>query len=79
MLKELDSYEVTTSDSGKFRYSAPKGLHDDIVSSLMLANSAIQEYSAEFKLQFLEDLPDKKMSVDKWYNDLKIDSDDSPF
>jgi len=79
MLKELESYEVTTSDSGNFKYSAPTGMHDDIVSSLMLANSAIQEYASDFKLQFLEDLPDSKLSVDKWYTDLKMDSDDSPF
>lgn len=77
--KELESYEVITSDSGNFRYSAPQGMHDDTVSSLMLANSAIQEYAADFKLQFLEDLPDDKINVDKWYNDLRIDSDDSPF
>lgn len=75
MVKELESYEVKTSDSGNFKYSAPVGMHDDIVSSLMLANSAILEYSADFKLQFMEDLPDKKYSVDKWYNDLREDDD----
>lgn len=79
MIKELESYEVKASESGRFKYSAPDGMHDDIVSSLMLANSGIQEYAAEFKLQFLEDLPDTKMNVDKWYNDLKVDSEDSPF
>jgi len=80
MIKELESYEVITSDSGNFKYSAPSGMHDDIVSSLMLANNGVQEYAADFKLQFLEDLPNNKLSVDKWYNDLKSDTDDDgPF
>lgn len=70
MIGELESYSVITNELGNARYSAPPGLHDDIVSSLMLGFSAAQEYSGEFKLHFLEDLPNEKMSVDKWYQDL---------
>ena len=75
MIKELESYTVITNELGTARYSAPKGLHDDIVSSLMLANYAAQEYGSDFKLHFMEDLPEKKLSVDRWYNDLISDLD----
>jgi hypothetical protein len=70
MIGELESYAVVTNELGNARYSAPAGLHDDIVSSLMLANSAAEEYAGEFKLHFLEDLPTTKLTVDKWYADL---------
>jgi hypothetical protein len=70
MVGELESYSVEVNDLGTPRYSAPGNLHDDIVSSLMLAYAAAKEYSAEFKLSFLEDLPNTKMSVDSYYNDL---------
>jgi hypothetical protein len=75
MIAELESYTVLTNDLGTARYSAPSGMHDDIVSSLMLANAAAREYSSEFKLHFLEDLPTTKMSVEKWYADLASDED----
>lgn len=75
MIGELESYSVVTNDLGNARYSAPTGLHDDIVSSMMLANCAAQEYSTEFRLHFLEDLPKSKLSVDKWYADLASDED----
>lgn len=70
MIGELESYSVVTNELGNARYSAPSGLHDDIVSSLMLAYFAAHEYSSEFKLHFLEDLPTKKMTIEKWYADL---------
>lgn len=75
LIKELESYSVIVNELGTARYNAPSGMHDDIVSSLMLANYAAQEYGAEFKLQFIEDLPKKKLSVDQWYNDLMSDLD----
>lgn len=70
MIAELESYSVITNDLGNARYSAPSGMHDDIVSSLMLGFVAAQEYSQEFKLHFLEDLPKEKVTLDKWYSDL---------
>lgn len=73
LIAELESYSVITNELGNARYSAPAGLHDDIVSSLMLSYSAAREYSAEFKLQFLEELPSSKLTVEKWYNDLIYD------
>lgn len=80
MINELEMFEVKTSDSGNFRYSAPTGMHDDIVCALMIANSAVKEYTSDFKLRFMEDLPDDKLTLAKWYSDLKAESDDdSPF
>ena len=76
MIAELESYTVITNDLGNARYSAPAGQHDDIVSSLMLANSAAQEYSSEFKLHFLEELPSNKLTIDRWYRDLTMDADE---
>jgi len=75
LLRELDNYTVVTNELGHSRYSAPKGFHDDIVSSLMLAYSACQDYAGEFKLQFLEDLADSapKQTVESWYNKIRDD------
>lgn len=74
--KELESFSVVTNELGTARYNAPPGMHDDIVASLMLAFVAAQEYAGEFRLEFLEDLPKKKMDVQGWYNDLIADIDD---
>ena len=76
MLKELESFTVITNELGTTRYNAPSGMHDDIVASLMLANTAAQEYGSEFKLHFLEELPKDKMKVDRWYNDHIADIDE---
>jgi hypothetical protein len=38
LLNELDSFEATRLPSGKWRYSAPSGTHDDMVMSLALAH-----------------------------------------
>lgn len=37
---EMSTYSVQRLQSGKLQYSHPKGLHDDYVDSLMLANQA---------------------------------------
>ncbi len=83
MVRELDAYEVVTSAIGNYRYSAPEGsnIHDDIVSALMLAWAAALEYSGDFSIRFLEDLPEEKgkLTLNKWYSDLIEDDVDSPF
>lgn len=38
MKEEMASFEVTTLISGRPRYAAPEGMHDDTVMSLVLAN-----------------------------------------
>lgn len=76
LLKELDSFEVVTNATGTMRYEAASGSHDDIVCSLMLSHSAYQEYSGDTQINFLEELPSKVLSVDKFYSDLIEDNDD---
>jgi hypothetical protein len=73
--KELEAYTVVVNELGNARYSAPQGFHDDIVSSLILCNAALQDYAKDFKLNFLEDLPKSKREVDRWYRELLEDSD----
>jgi len=83
LISELDSYEVTVSDTGMMRYNAASGGHDDIVIALSLANAAAAEYApGSYDIRFLEELPkDKSLNdLDRFYNDLIGDSDnDSPF
>ncbi len=70
LIYELDIYEVQTNSLGTARFSAPLGMHDDIVSMLMLVYSAVKEYRAEFKVRFLEDLPKEKFTIDRWYAEI---------
>ena len=70
MISEFESYTVEVNALGTPRYAAPAGMHDDIVSSFLLSYSAAKEYSAEFKLNFLEDLPEKKSGLESYYADL---------
>ena len=83
MVRELDAFEVTTTSVGNFRYAAPEGsgIHDDIVCMLLLAWSAALEYSGDFSIRFLEDLPEEKgkLSLNQWYSDLMVNENDSPF
>ena len=76
MLKELDSFEVTTSLSGNMKYAGATGSHDDIVCSLLLSHSAYQEYAGNTQIRFLDELPTTKLSIDSFYKDLMEDSDD---
>ena len=76
--KELEAYTVVTNELGTAKYSAPQGMHDDIVSSLILVNAALQEYGTEFKLNFLEDLPKREENIEQWYRDIMDEDDIDP-
>lgn len=76
LLGELEMYEVSTTSTGLCKYSAPDGFHDDCVSSLMLANRAAQELRSGFEIRLLEDLPNTKLSIDKFYNELAEEAED---
>lgn len=43
LIAELQSYEMERTPSGMLRYSAPKGMHDDCVMSLMIAWEGMTE------------------------------------
>lgn len=47
MIDELQAFEYEMLTSGKFRYSAPEGYHDDCVISLGLANWAVEHLITE--------------------------------
>jgi len=78
LLKELDSFEVTTSSIGTMKYEGASGTHDDIICSLLLSNYAYMEFSGETSIQFLEDLPSSKLTVDKLYKDMIDDDEEDP-
>lgn len=42
LIGELDSYGYQMSDAGNLKYGAPEGMHDDCVSSLMMAIWGLQ-------------------------------------
>lgn len=50
LINELESYEMNRTPTGKWRFSAPEGLHDDRVIALALVNQAFDEgvFLAEF-------------------------------
>ena len=77
LLTELDSYEIETTTHGNVRYQAATGFHDDIVCALMLANSACTEMKGGFEINLLENLPEKDLSVAKWYTELIEEQEDN--
>lgn len=58
LLGELQAYTLERLPSGNFRYTAPSGLHDDMVMSLALA------WHALFNAHYMEDI-----QVPDWYFD----------
>jgi hypothetical protein len=45
MINEMDAYEVSVTDIGNWRYGAADGFHDDIVSSMILGWSLVEEFA----------------------------------
>lgn len=77
LIKEHDNYDVKMSILGKPTYSAPPGLHDDIVTACFLAWSAVLETQDRvFDVRFLEDLPKTALSLESWYSGLADENDD---
>jgi hypothetical protein len=80
MIDELESFEVQTTLSGAFRYSAPAGQHDDIVCALMLANSALNEYHGRnLNIRFLEELPTTKLRKPNKFDEYLLGDYDDDF
>lgn len=78
LIKELVSYELKTSITGLPTYSAPPGKHDDIVTSLFLANMALLEYSDKsYQINYLEELTagsnDVPDDLQSYYNEITED------
>jgi len=65
MIEELESFEVVVNEIGNFKYSAPSGLHDDIVCSMFLGWFGVQEYApTRMEIISLDDLEGLEMSED---------------
>lgn len=74
--REIGAYEVKVNEIGTMTYSAPSGMHDDTVMALVLAHSALMQYSdLSYEVRFLEDLRgDKSLSkltpLEEYYSDI---------
>lgn len=74
MLIELDAYEVEVTSIGNMKYGAPSGMHDDIVTSMMLGWTALMENNPNnWDVQFLDSL---KVEGVEGYYDFLADEDD---
>jgi hypothetical protein len=68
--QELDAYEVSTNDLGTMKFSAPSGMHDDIVCALMLAYyGASSLVDGDFRVKIAEELKGND-SMSNFYSDL---------
>ncbi len=78
MIKEMDAYEVKTTESGTMKYAAPEGMHDDIVSSMILGWKGVLEFSEhEITVRSVENLvEEEKLTVAKWYKDIVEEEDE---
>lgn len=80
MLSELDSYEVTTNELGRMKYSAPAGMHDDVVSSMFLGWTGALDFASDaMEVQTLEDLasrPPDRSPVENWYAEIAEELDE---
>ena len=78
--QELDQYEVNVTATGAMTYGAPSGKHDDIVSSLMMANAALVEYGdRELEVRYVNEIGNSvgpKDGIEAYYQSLVEDDED---
>ena len=87
MIDEMDAFEVSFTEIGKAVFSAPNGGHDDIVASMILGYSGVEEFAGiERSIIGLEEsvvdvsrdgriiLPEPKTV--SWFGDMLKDEDD---
>lgn len=78
MVHEMDNYEVTTTEIGNMKYSAPQGLHDDIIASMILGWSCAQDYmDSEMAVKFVEELPKQQTAELGWMRQIREELEDS--
>ena len=61
------------------KYAAPEGMHDDIVSSMILGWKAVMEYSEhELAVKTVETLGEDSslLTVADWYNEIQQQQDE---
>lgn len=71
---ELMAYEVERLDSGRMRFGAPVGYHDDTVVSLSINHWYVkqQDYSALDRIYGVKDEKDKQLSAEETWERLKM-------
>jgi len=74
---ELSGYEVSVSKTGLFRYSAPEGEHDDIVSAMILAVSGAYESSLLDKREIM--MENLFNNIDASIIDQRFNNEDDDF
>jgi len=78
LIHELDVYEMEVSKLGSMIFNAAEGNYDDIVTALMLANSAALQYSdSNMSVNFLDDIP--KSLVEGYYDSLIEENEDDDY
>lgn len=72
---EMKFYSCSITRTGLMKFGAAEGQHDDLVTSLMLANKLALDYSGlDDKFSFMEDLP-KKEPIKNYYDELIEDAE----
>jgi hypothetical protein len=62
LIDELESYAYNMTDFGRKRYSAPDGMHDDMVISLALANWGLMGKTKQENVEASRSMPAKNKS-----------------
>lgn len=77
MKLELDSFEVRPTDTGRLRYNAFDGMHDDIVCSMMLGHACMKEYAVSFdEAIFLDEIHKLKLKKNDYFDMINEDARD---
>lgn len=80
MVTELDCYEVQTNEIGSMKFSAPSGMHDDIVSSMILGWAAVSDYStSEMSVRIIEELQKTAIDTPNWVHDYDENEEVQPW
>ncbi len=77
LLNELDNYEVTTTLVGNLTYGGAPGEHDDCVTALLLAYTALLQYgNRDMVVTYTDENPKKDDQEKKELKAAKTDDDD---
>lgn len=77
LLEEFESFEVVLNSLGHMKYSAPAGMHDDIVISCCLGITAASElYGTTFATTNDFSSPDSTTDSPSWYSEFDDDLND---
>jgi hypothetical protein len=78
LIREMDAFEVETNELGRMKFNAPSGQHDDVVCSLFLGFSVVDQMITQgaFEVRFLDDLVNEPADSDEGgYGSLASDED----